>query len=71
MLQVDHWLEWSGNLDHDVSTAVAYLEQKLINRKFLSGETLTLGDIAVWSALKGNILWYNNTVLSISSMDLH
>lgn len=56
---MDHWLEFSaqrlcGQLD--LAPALADLDAALSLRTFLVGHTLTLADLCVWAALKGEMM---------------
>lgn len=55
-LQVDHWLEFSARHlcnQPDLTVALAELDKALSLRTFLVGHALTLADLSVWAALKG------------------
>jgi len=55
-VQVDHWLEFSARRLCDqsgVSAALGELDKALSLRTFLVGQSVTLADLSVWAALKG------------------
>lgn len=55
-LQVDHWLEFSARrlcAQSDLSSALGDLDKALALRTFLVGRSVTLADLCVWAALKG------------------
>ncbi|XP_073683062.1 bifunctional glutamate/proline--tRNA ligase isoform X2 [Garra rufa] len=55
--EVDHWLEFSARRlcgQSDLSSALGDLDKALSLRTFLVGRGLTLADLCVWAALKGN-----------------
>lgn len=55
---MDHWLEFSArrlNGQPDLAPALAQLDAALSLRTFLVGHTLTLADLCVWAALKGEM----------------
>lgn len=54
---MDHWLEFSGQRlcgQPGLNGALAELDKALSLRTFLVGHALTLADISVWAALKGD-----------------
>lgn len=56
LLQVDHWLEFSARRlcgQSDLSSALADLDKALALRTFLVGHSVTLADLCIWAALKG------------------
>ncbi|KAM6981295.1 bifunctional glutamate/proline--tRNA ligase [Aplochiton taeniatus] len=58
--EVDHWLEFSAKRVSGQSGLVAALgelDKALSLRTFLVGHSLTLADLCVWAALKGNGEW--------------
>ncbi|XP_051502730.1 bifunctional glutamate/proline--tRNA ligase-like [Myxocyprinus asiaticus] len=55
--EVDHWLEFSARrlrAQSDLSPALAELDKALALRTFLVGHSVTLADLCIWAALKGN-----------------
>uniref|UniRef100_A0A8C1FZ84 Bifunctional glutamate/proline--tRNA ligase n=1 Tax=Cyprinus carpio TaxID=7962 RepID=A0A8C1FZ84_CYPCA len=55
--EVDHWLEFSARrlcAQSDLSSALGDLDKALALRTFLVGRSVTLADLCVWAALKGN-----------------
>ncbi|RXN10458.1 bifunctional glutamate proline--tRNA ligase isoform X3 [Labeo rohita] len=55
--EVDHWLEFSARRlcgQSNLSSALGDLDKALALRTFLVGHSLTLADLCVWAALKGN-----------------
>uniref|UniRef100_A0A8C2HAW3 Bifunctional glutamate/proline--tRNA ligase n=1 Tax=Cyprinus carpio TaxID=7962 RepID=A0A8C2HAW3_CYPCA len=55
--EVDHWLEVSARrlcAQSDLSSALGDLDKALALRTFLVGRSVTLADLCVWAALKGN-----------------
>uniref|UniRef100_A0A671QTA9 Bifunctional glutamate/proline--tRNA ligase n=1 Tax=Sinocyclocheilus anshuiensis TaxID=1608454 RepID=A0A671QTA9_9TELE len=55
--EVDHWLEFSARRlcgQSDLSSALGDLDKALALRTFLVGHSVTLADLCVWAALKGN-----------------
>ncbi|XP_077096243.1 bifunctional glutamate/proline--tRNA ligase [Siphateles boraxobius] len=55
--EVDHWLEFSARRlvgQSDLSSALADLDKALALRTFLVGHGVTLADLCIWAALKGN-----------------
>ncbi|XP_051578607.1 bifunctional glutamate/proline--tRNA ligase-like [Myxocyprinus asiaticus] len=55
--EVDHWLEFSARrlcAQSDLSSALAELDKALALRTFLVGHSVTLADLCIWAALKGN-----------------
>ncbi|TRY57801.1 hypothetical protein DNTS_027639 [Danionella cerebrum] len=55
--EVDHWLEFSAHRlcgQADVSSALQDLDKALALRTFLVGHSVTLADLCIWAALKGN-----------------
>ncbi|XP_052009860.1 bifunctional glutamate/proline--tRNA ligase-like isoform X1 [Xyrauchen texanus] len=55
--EVDHWLEFSARrlrAESDLSPALAELDKALALRTFLVGHSVTLADLCIWAALKGN-----------------
>ncbi|XP_067311528.1 bifunctional glutamate/proline--tRNA ligase isoform X2 [Pseudorasbora parva] len=55
--EVDHWLEFSARRlcgQSDLSSALADLDKALALRTFLVGYSVTLADLCIWAALKGN-----------------
>lgn len=55
-LQVDHWLEFSARRlcgQPGLNVALGELDKALSLRTFLVGHALTLADLSVWAALKG------------------
>ncbi|NP_001275581.1 bifunctional glutamate/proline--tRNA ligase [Danio rerio] len=55
--EVDHWLEFSARRlcgQSDLSSALADLDKALALRTFLVGRSVTLADLCIWAALKGN-----------------
>lgn len=55
-LQVDHWLEFSARRlcgRPDLTVALGELDKALSLRTFLVGHALTLADLSIWAALKG------------------
>lgn len=55
--EVDHWLEFSARRlcgQSDLSSALADLDKALALRTFLVGHSVTLADLCIWAALKGN-----------------
>ncbi|XP_033861011.3 bifunctional glutamate/proline--tRNA ligase-like isoform X1 [Acipenser ruthenus] len=58
--EVDHWLEFSAkrlSVPAQLDSAVRELDSALSLRTFLVGNCLTLADLCVWAALKGNGAW--------------
>uniref|UniRef100_A0A8C5CN35 Glutamate--tRNA ligase n=1 Tax=Gadus morhua TaxID=8049 RepID=A0A8C5CN35_GADMO len=58
--EVDHWLEFSSRRlcsQKGLALALGELEKALSLRTFLVGHALTLADLCVWAALKGNTEW--------------
>uniref|UniRef100_A0A4W5KYT6 Glutamyl-tRNA synthetase n=1 Tax=Hucho hucho TaxID=62062 RepID=A0A4W5KYT6_9TELE len=58
--EVDHWLEFSTRQvcgQSGLATALGELDKALALRTFLVGHSLTLSDLCVWAALKGNNEW--------------
>ncbi|XP_061415264.1 bifunctional glutamate/proline--tRNA ligase isoform X2 [Lethenteron reissneri] len=58
--EVDHWLEFGATMlcgTTSFSAAVQQLDESLALRTFLVGHALSLADISVWAALKGNNMW--------------
>lgn len=56
---MDHWLEFSAQRlsgQPDLAAALAQLDAALSLRTFLVGHTLTLADLCVWAALKGEMM---------------
>lgn len=54
--QVDHWLEFSQNRlgnQNDLSEALQYLDTVLAPVTYLVAHSITLADLAVWAALRG------------------
>uniref|UniRef100_A0A9J7ZFV2 Bifunctional glutamate/proline--tRNA ligase n=1 Tax=Cyprinus carpio carpio TaxID=630221 RepID=A0A9J7ZFV2_CYPCA len=54
--EVDHWLEFSARrlcAQSDLSSALGDLDKALALRTFLVGRSVTLADLCVWAALKG------------------
>uniref|UniRef100_A0A673WHE4 Bifunctional glutamate/proline--tRNA ligase n=1 Tax=Salmo trutta TaxID=8032 RepID=A0A673WHE4_SALTR len=54
--EVDHWLEFSARRvcgQSGLATALEELDKALVLRTFLVGHSLTLADLCVWAALKG------------------
>uniref|UniRef100_A0A673KZA1 glutamate--tRNA ligase n=1 Tax=Sinocyclocheilus rhinocerous TaxID=307959 RepID=A0A673KZA1_9TELE len=54
--EVDHWLEFSARRlcgQSDLSSALGDLDKALALRTFLVGHSVTLADLCVWAALKG------------------
>uniref|UniRef100_A0A4W5L820 Glutamyl-prolyl-tRNA synthetase 1 n=1 Tax=Hucho hucho TaxID=62062 RepID=A0A4W5L820_9TELE len=54
--EVDHWLEFSTRQvcgQSGLATALGELDKALALRTFLVGHSLTLSDLCVWAALKG------------------
>lgn len=61
LLQVDHWLEFSARRlcgQSDLSSALADLDKALALRTFLVGHSVTLADLCIWAALKGQSFGY-------------
>lgn len=60
-MQVDHWLEFSARrlCGQPLTAALGELDKALSLRTFLVGHALTLADLSVWAALKGqyNPVW--------------
>uniref|UniRef100_A0A8C2Q232 Glutamyl-prolyl-tRNA synthetase 1 n=1 Tax=Cyprinus carpio TaxID=7962 RepID=A0A8C2Q232_CYPCA len=55
--EVDHWLEFSARRlcgQSDLSSALGDLDKALALRTFLVGHSVTLADLCIWAALKGN-----------------
>ncbi|XP_056623093.1 bifunctional glutamate/proline--tRNA ligase isoform X2 [Triplophysa dalaica] len=55
--EVDHWLEFSARRlcgRSNLSLALLEVDKTLALRTFLVGRSVTLADLSVWSALKGN-----------------
>ncbi len=55
--EIDHWLDFSTSklsCSAEFEEAVQYLDKVLAPITFLVGSSLTLADLAVWSALRGN-----------------
>lgn len=55
--EVDHWLEFSARRlcgQSDLSNGLLELDKALALRTFLVGHSVTLADLSVWAALKGN-----------------
>lgn len=55
-LQVDHWLEFSARRlcgQPGLTVALGELDKALSLRTFLVGHAITLADLSVWAALKG------------------
>ena len=55
-LQVDHWLEFSARRlcgQPGFTVAMGELDKALSLRTFLVGHALTLADLSIWAALKG------------------
>ena len=55
-LQIDHWLEYSVrsiNLQSNSANILSHLDTVLKDRDYLVGTLFSLGDIAVFSGLKG------------------
>lgn len=55
LFQIDEWLEYvpafaSGS---EFEVACAYVDGYLLQRTFLVGSSLSIADIAIWSALAG------------------
>nr|XP_061796532.1 bifunctional glutamate/proline--tRNA ligase-like [Nerophis lumbriciformis] len=64
--EVDHWLEFSARRicgQPDLRAPLAELNKALSLRTFLVGHALTLADLSVWAALKGDD-WSNNKAFS-------
>ncbi|KAA0711364.1 Bifunctional glutamate/proline--tRNA ligase [Triplophysa tibetana] len=56
--EVDHWLEFSARYlcgRSDLSLALLEVDKTLALRTFLVGRSVTLADLSVWAALKGNV----------------
>uniref|UniRef100_A0A8C2JXX8 Bifunctional glutamate/proline--tRNA ligase n=1 Tax=Cyprinus carpio TaxID=7962 RepID=A0A8C2JXX8_CYPCA len=54
--EVDHWLEFSARRlcgQSDLSSALGDLDKALALRTFLVGHSVTLADLCIWAALKG------------------
>lgn len=55
--EVDHWLEFSARRlcgQFDLSPALLELDKALALRTFLVGHSVTLADLSIWAALKGD-----------------
>ncbi len=66
-LQVDHWLEFSARRlcgQPGLAVALGELDKALSLRTFLVGHTVTLADLSVWAALKGQ--YHPQGVISFS-----
>lgn len=62
-LQVDHWLEFSARRlcgQSDLSSALGDLDKALALRTFLVGHSVTLADLCIWAALKGQSFSYKS-----------
>ncbi|XP_045887851.1 bifunctional glutamate/proline--tRNA ligase isoform X1 [Micropterus dolomieu] len=60
--EVDHWLEFSARrlCGQPLTAALGELDKALSLRTFLVGHALTLADLSVWAALKGDEEWPNH-----------
>uniref|UniRef100_A0A8C2JUX2 Bifunctional glutamate/proline--tRNA ligase n=1 Tax=Cyprinus carpio TaxID=7962 RepID=A0A8C2JUX2_CYPCA len=61
--EVDHWLEFSARRlcgQSDLSSALGDLDKALALRTFLVGHSVTLADLCIWAALKGQSFSYNS-----------
>uniref|UniRef100_A0A8C2AHW1 Glutamyl-prolyl-tRNA synthetase 1 n=1 Tax=Cyprinus carpio TaxID=7962 RepID=A0A8C2AHW1_CYPCA len=61
--EVDHWLEFSARHlcgQSDLSSALGDLDKALALRTFLVGHSVTLADLCIWAALKGQSFSYNS-----------
>jgi bifunctional glutamyl/prolyl-tRNA synthetase len=58
--EVDHWLEFAGmrlGCASEFDAALAYLDSVLGPVTFLVGHNVSIADMAVWAALRGNVQW--------------
>lgn len=62
---VNHWLSFSLILENEMPKSLEYLDKTLGPLTYMSGESLSVADLAVFSVLHGElyICYHNNTIL--------
>lgn len=72
--KVDHWLEFSARRlcgQAGLTEALVELDKALSLRTFLVGHVITLADISVWAALKGEYIYIFTQDFSLSQSKKH